>query len=65
MTTKLQKSSYASGIGFAAGSVGGLIYAFTKKKKFGGYVGQFFLWGIIAGTVAWLGAQAIIPKDKE
>ncbi len=64
MKSKQQQTLNAAVIGSVAGHIGGLLYAFSKKKKFCGYVGHFFLWGIVGGSVAWLAAQAIIPGDE-
>lgn len=65
MKTKAEKAQSAAIFGATIGHVGGLVYAFQKKKKFWGYVGHFLLFGIVAGTTAWIGAQVILPKDED
>jgi uncharacterized membrane protein YfcA len=45
----------------SVGALGGLYYAFNKKKGFWGYVG-FFVLGSIAGHLAGNVVTAVIPQ---
>jgi len=47
----------------SAGALGGLYYAFKKKKGFWGYAG-FFVLGSIAGHLAGNIITAVIPQPK-
>jgi hypothetical protein len=47
----------------SAGALGGLYYAFTKKKSFWGYVG-FFILGSIAGQLLGNAIESVTKKSK-
>lgn len=47
----------------SVGALGGLYYAFNKKKGFWGYAG-FFVLGSIAGHLAGNIVTAVIPQPK-
>jgi uncharacterized membrane protein YfcA len=47
----------------SVGAIGGLYYAFKKKKGFWGYAG-FFILGSIAGHLAGNVVTAVIPQPK-
>lgn len=65
MKTKNQKVQKATQIGAAIGNVGGLTYAFIKKKKFWGYVGYFLLFGLIAGSLSYAASETLIKENDE
>ncbi len=54
-------TTFGSGVGF----VTGLGYAFSKKKGFWAYVGYGLLGSLMFGTVAGLGAKAMLKGDKK
>jgi uncharacterized membrane protein YfcA len=47
----------------SVGALGGLYYAFSKKKGFWGYAG-FFVLGSIAGHLVGNVVTAVIPQPK-
>jgi uncharacterized membrane protein YfcA len=47
----------------SVGALGGLYYAFSKKKGFWGYAG-FFVLGSIAGHLAGNIVTSVIPQPK-
>lgn len=57
----LNISSFGSSVGFVAG----LSYSFVKKKGFWSYVGYSILGSLVVGTVANLGARAILKPETE
>ena len=65
MSTKEEKVRNAQMIAATAGTVGGLTYAFLKKKHFWGYVGYSILFGLIAGGITWAVAQSVVPNDEK
>lgn len=65
-TKKMEKENKQSALkmGLAsAGALGGLYYAFTKKKSFWGYVG-FFILGSIAGQLVGIAIESVTKKTK-
>jgi len=54
-------TTFGSGVGF----VTGLGYAFANKKGFWGYVGYSLLGSLMFGTVAGLGAKALLKGDEK
>lgn len=60
---KSEKVTNVTVIAGSVGLVGGLLYAFTKKKKFWGYVGFGLLFNVVGGTIGWVAATAVIKKD--
>ena len=46
------------------GALGGLYYAFTKKKGFWGYAG-FFILGSLAGSLTAMAIESAKPKKIE
>lgn len=61
---RIKKINNIASLGSSIGFVGGLVYAFNKKKGFWGYVGFGLLFSIIGGTMSGLGARALIKKQK-
>lgn len=58
-----KKIMQISSVGSAIGLIGGMIYAFKNNKSFWGYIGYgLLLFPIVGGTVANLGARAVIKK---
>lgn len=62
-TERQKKINNAMAICSSIGFVAGLGYAFSKKKKFWGYVGYSLLFSVAASTAGYLGAIAV-TKDK-
>ena len=65
MTTKNEKVQRAASVGTSIGNIGGLTYAFMKKKKFWGYVGYFLLFGIITGSLTYVASEILIKENDE
>lgn len=66
LDARMRKIVNITSFGSSVGMVGGLLYAFNKKKGFLGYVGYSLLFTIIGGTVSNLGARAILkPEEKK
>lgn len=61
---KQEKISKYTVIATAVGNVGGLTYAFVKKKRFWGYIGFALLFGAILGTTTFAISEAAIKEDK-
>jgi hypothetical protein len=65
MTSKQEKVVKYTTIAGAIGHVGGLTYAFVKKKHFWGYVCFALLFGAIAGTSVYALSEAFIKDDEK
>ena len=62
MTTIKKQSALKTGLA-SAGALGGLYYAFTKKKSVWGYIG-FFILGSIAGQLLGNAIESVTKKSK-
>ena len=62
MTTVKKQSALKTGLA-SAGALGGLYYAFTKKKSVWGYIG-FFILGSIAGQLLGTAIESITKKSQ-
>ncbi len=61
MTTIKKQSALKTGLA-SAGALGGLYYAFTKKKSVWGYIG-FFILGSIAGQLLGNAIESVTKKS--
>lgn len=60
--TTVKQSALKTGLA-SAGALGGLYYAFTKKKSVWGYIG-FFILGSIAGQLLGTAIESVTKKSK-
>jgi len=65
LTPREKKIVNITTFGSGVGLVSGLGYAFVKNKGFWGYVGYGLLGSLMFGTVAGLGAKAVLKGDKK
>lgn len=65
LDARMKKIVNITSFGSSLGMVSGLLYAFNTKKKFWGYVGYSILGSLVVGTVANLGARAILKPETE
>jgi hypothetical protein len=65
LTDRQKKIMNITSISSSIGLVGGLGYAFAKKKGFWSYVGYGLLFSIIGGTIGGVGAQVIVKKEDK